>query len=295
WLEGAPQADTAPTTTVELPQASASPAASAPRRSSLQLAGFAVAALALASWIAVSIWFLDAPSDSGGDTAQADAPKNSAPGATPDPTPASPRSARPPTRVLPLFGPPELDFGRRLDGWERTLGPGTFGDDEDSSGVVGLCMRGLALKPVMLGPQASGVRGTLEPLATPDVSSGLDVPPRACGIALEWSEGRRVAVALLPLEQGVELAWCALARSDAGSWSRSQASTTIERRAAATAFEFQLRFDGALVQLAWTGANGEPRVESAPAALAGSGAPVRFYLWTEDGALRCARLELEES
>ncbi len=277
WLERAAPAGSAPASTPVPP-----PRPSAPRRSALLVAGLAVAAAAVSLWLAVSLGFLDSPGDGGDDVAPAESP-------------TIVEAEHPPTRIVSLFGPPERDFGRRLDGWERTLGPGTFGDDEDSGGVVGVSMRGVALKPVVLGSQANGVHCTLEPLDTPDASSGNEAPPRACGIALEWSDGRRAALALLPADSGSELAWCALDRSDAGAWSRSQWATTIERRAETAAFEFRVRWDSGLAQLAWTGADGAQRVERVPASLAGTGAPVRFYLWTEAGALRCARLELEES
>lgn len=262
------------------------PKESAPRRSTLRFALFVAAGAVISVLLAVALHSPAAPDVAG----QANSGATSA-----TESPATIEPERAPTNVLPLLGAPELDFGRRLDGWERTLGPGTFGDDEDSNGVVGLCLRGVALKPVALGAQARGVRGALEPLVTPDMNTGVESPPRACGIALEWSNGQCVAVALLRAERGFELAWCALARSDAGAWSRSQASTPIEARDGPAALEFRLQFDASRAQLAWTGSDGTQRVERVPAALAASGAPVRFYLWTEDGALRCARLELEES
>jgi tRNA A-37 threonylcarbamoyl transferase component Bud32 len=200
-----------------------------------------------------------------------------------------------PARLVELLGGPELPFGKRLDGWERTLGPGTFGDDEESSGAVGLCRAGLALKPLALSARASGVRGVLEPLSISLDAPELETPPRAVGVALEWADGRVLAASLAPEGGLARLAWCALARSDAGAWSRSSSEQPLEQRPALAPWSFHLRFDDEIAQLEWTDAEGKARIERAPAQLVGAGRPVRFHAWTEQGAVRCTNFVLEES
>ena len=200
-----------------------------------------------------------------------------------------------PARLVELHGGPDLPFGKRLDGWERTLGPGTFGDDEESSGAVGLCREGLALKPLALSTRASGVRGVLEPLSIALDAPEREAPPRAVGVALEWADGRVLAASLAPEGGLARLAWCALARSDAGAWSRSTVDLPLEERPALAPWSFCLRFDDEIAQLEWTDAQGKARIERAPAHLVGAGHPVRFHAWTEQGAVRCTSFVLEES
>jgi hypothetical protein len=207
---------------------------------------------------------------------------------------AAPSDARP-ARVVELLGAADLPFGRRLDGWERTLGPGTFGDDEDSSGVVGLCRAGLALKPLALSSGSSSVRGVLEPLDLALESTDAESPPRATGIALEWQDGRILAAGIVVEDGSARLAWCALARNDAGAWSRSRDAVLLEERGALDPWSFHLRFDAEGVQLEWPGAAGRERVERAPSRLVGPGHPLRFHAWVEQGAVRCTRFVLEDS
>jgi tRNA A-37 threonylcarbamoyl transferase component Bud32 len=224
------------------------------------------------------------------------------PGASRNPTAtAAPSDARPAradeaaARVVELLGAADLPFGRRLDGWERTLGPGTFGDDEDSSGVVGLCRAGLALKPLALSSGSRSVRGVLEPLGLALESTDAESPPRATGVALEWQDGRILAAGIVVEDGSARLAWCALARNDAGAWSRSRDAVLLEERGALDPWSFHLRFDADGVQLEWPGAAGGERVERAPSRFVGLGRPSRFHTWVEQGAVRCTRFVLEGS
>ncbi|MEY2745099.1 MAG: hypothetical protein RL112_141, partial [Planctomycetota bacterium] len=297
WLEGArttSEGATATAASVATTSVSGATPPSAPAARRLMTPALA----ALAATLAAAAWFMladgpgaDAPDVAGVGSNLEDAPKETST------EPLAPRLLEPrtPARVVELFGAADLPFGKRLDGFERTLGPGTFGDDEDSTGVVGLCRAGLALKPLALSSSASGVRGTLEPLAFSLDAADDEAPPRAVGVALEWADGSVLAASIAPESGFARLAWCALARSDAGAWSRSNVELALEERRELAPWSFHLRFDEGIAQLEWTGADGKARIERAPAHLVGPGRPVRFHAWTEQGAVRCTGFALEES
>lgn len=210
--------------------------------------------------------------------------------AEPAATRTAPLPALPARATLSLFGPPGLPFGERLLGWERTLGMGTFGDDEDSDGAIGVCMDGLALKGHALTAQAACVRAVLEPLPVYDAQTGAEAPTRACGLALEYADGRVAAVALVVDGAATRLEPCALRATDSGLWSRGPATSTLAARSAP--LEIGLRFDADDVQLEWN--DGAPRTSLLPRALLGRGRPVRAHLWVDGGNVRCARLLVEE-
>ena len=227
----------------------------------------------LGSVLAASVWYTHAP----------------------QPADMGPLLARPARLTTPLFGAADLDFGQRLVGWESTQGPGTFGDDEDSSGIIGVCMDGLALKGHNLPASAVCVRGTLELLPVYNAQTQAERPTVAAGLAVEYADGRVTALAVVEADGAYVVELCDLQRTDSGVWSRGKQQVRLSASDHHVGpLACALRWEEAATQAEWTTANGVQHHLRFPSELTGTGHPVQIYVWVESGNVRCTDAQVEE-
>lgn len=185
-------------------------------------------------------------------------------------------------RMRTLLGVEGVEFGQRLASWEATAGPGAFGDDEDSLGVIGVSLDGLTHKALALPPGVSMLEARCSLI--PDVNDTLG----RAGIAVEWSDGRRLA---LVLEQD-RIEWRSMSRAESGLWGLGPVLEVLARDLnPQDSRTITLRVeDGKLRHESAEGSRYE-----ANAAWLGSGTPVKVILLVEDGMARFAELRIEET
>lgn len=188
---------------------------------------------------------------------------------------------RAPQRSRTVLGLESVDFGQRLIAWEATQGPGVFGDDEDTLGVVGASLEGLTAKPWALSAKvrAAEIRLALIP--------GLDDALGRGGVALEWSDGRRLA---LVLDQD-RIEWRSLEGSPSDSWKLGPALGVLAQGLKPTEIQrLKLHWD----ELGMQCQPGDASLSNAEAAWLGSGHPIRLLLLVEQGLARFPELSIEE-
>jgi tRNA A-37 threonylcarbamoyl transferase component Bud32 len=200
-------------------------------------------------------------------------------------TAAVPRAAA--RSSTPLFGDSSRAFDQRLDQWAPLIGAGTFGADEDSLGVIGLCVEGICAEPYVL-PRGTGcVRGRIAPIA-----AAPGARTRAAGAGIEFSDGRIVALLLVPSDDGYEVRVCELRLE--GNSGIARGPELDSRKPAARAsqpLDFRLAWNETDTQIDW----GDAGSFSIPSRWRGSARPSRFLLIVERGSARFEELLLEES
>lgn len=210
----------------------------------------------------------------------------------------SPRTAQPivlaPARITtPLLGELGIAFDQHLAKWDPLIGGGTFGADEDGAGVIGTCVDGITGQPRVLPGGNGRVRGRIEPIAPKP-----GVRTRGAGAGIEFSNGRVVALLLIPASDGYELRLCELNRdresrlthgtelgSGKGTWTDGQPLV------------FALSWNDTDTQFDWADAVDPADAASLliPGHLRETSQPSRFLLIVEAGSARFEDLVLEES
>jgi hypothetical protein len=112
-----------------------------------------------------------------------------------------------PRNTTALLGAAGGAFDQRLNQWAPLIGEGTFGADEDGSGVIGVCIDGISGEPYVLPGGNGCVSGRIEPIAP-----APGVRTLGAGAGIEFSNGRIIALLLVSATDGYDLDVCALVR-----------------------------------------------------------------------------------
>jgi tRNA A-37 threonylcarbamoyl transferase component Bud32 len=215
---------------------------------------------------------------------------------TDDPAAAEP--SRPVARVAAhsttqLFGGPDQPFAARLEQWDILIGGGTFGADEDGTGVVGTSVNGISGRPRALTGDSGSVSGRIELVP---IAPGATT--RAAGIGVELTNGRVVALMLESTPRGCAPALFELVRNE---------SLDLVRGARLDPAAVSAAIKGPVVlTLSWNGtdiqfdchaveAGSITDTHLVPRAVIGHARPGRFMLLVEDGSARFEDWVLEES
>ncbi len=198
-----------------------------------------------------------------------------------------PGAATNPRRTTLLFGDASRAFDQRLSQWAALVGDGTFGADEDGPGVLGISVAGISAEPYALSGADGCVRGRIEAIAP-----APGVRTVAAGAGLELSDGRMLALLLVPATDGDELCVCELVRQGGTHLVRGPAlgSARLAARAGAP-LSFRLRWIGTQLRFEW----GDAGAFEVPTRAVGDAHPSRFLLVVEKGSARFDECTLEES
>jgi tRNA A-37 threonylcarbamoyl transferase component Bud32 len=249
---------------LEARERAAPPARRSPSRSRMRLAAALAIPLGVAAWFALH--------EVGGTPVDARQEPRAVPASAPRVTTA-------------LFGDAGRAFDQRLEGWAPVLGRGTFGADEDGPGVIGTCVDGISGEPHALPTGNGSIRGRIEPIAT-----GAGARTLAAGAGIEFSNGRIVALLLVPATDGYDLRVCEL----------SGGSSRLQRGAELKSCKVESRDGRPLAfRFAWndTDAQFEWGEDSflMPSEWRDGARPNRFLLLVEGGSARFEEVVLEES
>ena len=198
-----------------------------------------------------------------------------------------------PRSTTVLLGDASRAFDQRLSQWAPVLGSGTFGADEDGSGVLGVCLDGISVEPYALPGGNGSVRGRMQPIApSPGVTT------RAAGFGIEFSNGRSVALLFVAASDGYDLTLCELLRAGESQLVRGpeiESRRIISR--AGQRLDFRLTWNDTHTQFEWgaSGASAESEWLQIPDSLRGSARAARFLLVVDRGGARFEDLALEES
>ena len=193
----------------------------------------------------------------------------------------------PARRSTALFGDPGRAFDQRLNQWAPLIGQGTFGADEDSPGVIGVCVEGISAEPYVLPGGNGGITGRIEPIAP-----APGARTRGAGAGIEFSDGRIVALLFVPSADGCDVRVCELVREGTSVLARGP---ELESRKSAVRdgqpVRFRLAWNETDTQVDW----GDVGSFSIPRRWRGSAKPSRFLLIVDGGSARFEELLLEES
>jgi hypothetical protein len=201
-----------------------------------------------------------------------------------------------PRTTLALFGDKDRLISERLKDWAPLIGAGTFGTDEDSSGVIGVCRDGISAQPYAL-PDGNGcVSGYVKPVApAPGTRTS------GAGAGVELSNGRIVALLLVPAADGYDLCVCEMTRDGDSRLVRGSelASRALGSRDGERV-PFRLAWNETDTQFEWGGtpANaGSFLIPSAviPSSVQSDVRPSQFLIIVESGGAGFEELVLEQS
>ncbi len=193
--------------------------------------------------------------------------------------------------TTPLFGAANIAFDQLLKGWDSPIGPGTFGADQDSSGVVGTCSEGITTVSYALSHADGRVTGRFTPIVMqPDDHLGT-------GVGVECANGKVVAWLCVPQGDGHVQQLCELVRAESSSWIRGDVLQTAP---------LDLALGQPLsIDVSWNETDTTFSCLTPGAALTrqlllerglrGTGRPTRFFLVVDTGSARFEELVLEES
>jgi tRNA A-37 threonylcarbamoyl transferase component Bud32 len=188
-----------------------------------------------------------------------------------------------PRATRELFGGAERAFDQRLADWAPLAGGGTFGADQDTPGVVGICVGGLGGESYALPEGNGSVRGRFEPIAP-----GPGSRTRAAGAGVEFVDGRAVVLVLVSAAEGDRLCTCELVRHGDSSWARGpelESRDVISRESRPHLF-----------RMTWSDAGAQIDCDGAAFTIPrGTARPSRFLLVVEDGSALFEDVVLEQS
>jgi tRNA A-37 threonylcarbamoyl transferase component Bud32 len=195
--------------------------------------------------------------------------------------------------TTPLFGAASLGFDHRVDTWDRLIGPGTFGADEDGPGGVVTSPAGITLAAHAVPGGSGRVSGHFELIAPQPGQRTAEA-----GVGLEFSNGRMVALLAVATPDGYDVRVFELLPDGESRWTRgaelgSGPSAWTEDRPVV----FELGWNDTDTQFDWRD-NAEPvHAESLllPRRLRENARPSRCVLIVEKGSARFEGLLLEES
>jgi hypothetical protein len=196
-----------------------------------------------------------------------------------------------PHATTSLFGATSLAFDQRLSHWDAPVGGGTFGADLDSPGVIGVSLEGITAQPHALPGGNGGVFGTVAP-----ITSKPGEPTVAAGAAVEFSNGRLVAVLLVAGADGYDSCVCELTRDGASQLSRgARLAAGKSLRADGGPLRFRLSWNETDTQFEWGADDTHADSFSIPRRVREGAVPTHVLLLVEKGSARFEEISLEES
>jgi tRNA A-37 threonylcarbamoyl transferase component Bud32 len=201
----------------------------------------------------------------------------------------SPIVASTPRRTTALFGNADRAFDQRLIDWGGPIGGGTFGSDEDGHGVIGVSVDAISAAPYALPSGRGSVRGRVTPIA---LKPGE--PTLGSGAAVEFANGRVVALMLVAAADGHALHVCELMRDR---------DDRLVRGPVLESFGITRRDDVPLaLRLEWTDTdvrfdcrNSDASASAGSFSIPSSSHPSRLWILVEKGSARFEEWVLEET